>query len=170
MHTTVDIKTRFLIFPGIRSNNDLLSLNAQFSLESRENYTLLELSKFKHRRGGSHALEFFFLLPPKSLCKRFSNHPRNSVGSPCCSNRNFPALARFTSCRNSCGLTWLLNRRGFQSFFASPANRFRSSDSLPRKLESRRKLRNGGMCRREWMMTFMWSFLLILLRPTYPGR
>lgn len=85
-----------------------------------------------------HILEFFFLLPPKSLCRRLSNHPRNSTGSPCCSKRKLPTLARFTSCRNSWGLTWLLNKRGFQSFLANPANLFSSSDSFPWKLESRR--------------------------------
>lgn len=84
------------------------------------------------------ALESLFFVPPKSLWSRLSNQPRNSTGSPCSSRRNFPALLRFTSWRNSCGLTWLLNKRGFQIFLASPAKRFSSSDSFPWKFESKR--------------------------------
>ena len=110
-------------------------------------------------------LELRFLVPPRSLCRRLSNHPRNSAGSPCSWSLNFPPLARPTSWRNSWGLTWLLNNRGFQSFFARPANRFRSSLSLPLKSESRRKSRKGGMCVNAWMMTFIWSWRFMLLSP-----
>jgi hypothetical protein len=40
-HTSIDIKTWFRVFTSVRSNNDLLRFNAQLSLESRENDTLL---------------------------------------------------------------------------------------------------------------------------------
>ena len=59
------------------------------------------LISFKLLENICDALEFFFLLPPRSLCKRLRSHPRNSTGSPCLSKLNFPALARPTSWRNS---------------------------------------------------------------------
>ena len=100
-------------------------------------------------------LEFRFFVPPKSLCRVFNIHPRNSVGSPCLVIWNRPALTRTTPCRNSCGLTCDLNNRWFQSFFARAAKRFNSSDSFPdgEYEERRRWSRSGGTCSSDWRMT-----------------
>ena len=168
--TPVNVKMGFHFLSRIWSDENLLGFDSKLALECLKDDTWLKSVSVINVERELRALESFFFEPRKSLWRRLSNQPKNSTGSPCCSRRNFPALARFTSWRNSCGLTWLLNRRGFQIFLASPANRFRSSGSFPRKLESSRWSRKGGMCSSEWIITFIWSFLLILLSPTYPGR
>lgn len=133
VQTSVNIEFRLFVSSFVRAYEDLLRLHAKLSLESREDYTC---AGYVSRTLGSYnqySLEFFFFVPPRSMCKRLRNQPRNSTGSPCFSNENFPELARFTSCRNSCGLTWLLKSRGFHTFLASAPNLLTSSVSFPLK-------------------------------------
>lgn len=121
-----------------------------------------------------HLLDPRFFVPPRSACTRFNNHPKNSIGSPCSVILKRPALTRETSCRNSCGLTCALKRRGFHTFFASPANCRTSSEgdlaglvgipcfsfgactdfrTVPNPSIASKKSRSGGTWSREWVMT-----------------